>query len=56
MFAAKDKGCFRKKTCAKLLVDGDIIDDAQSLLEAWSRHFRDLAKSTKCECIHWKNM
>ena len=41
MFAAKDKGHFllpqrRRKTCAKLLVDGDIIDDTQSLLEAWS--------------------
>ena len=55
MFAAKDECRFRlpqrrKMTCAKLLVDGEIIDDTQSLLEAWSRHFRDLAKSRKCEC------
>ena len=54
LFSSGDKGHFRlpqrkKKVHTKLLSDGEIIEGTQSLLDAWSQHFEDLAKSRKDE-------
>ena len=54
LFSSGDKGRFRlpqrkKKVHTKLLIDGEIIEGTQSLLDAWSQRFEDLAKSRKDE-------
>ena len=35
----------RKSRCSKLVVDGDVIWDPESLLKIWVDHFQRLTKS-----------
>ena len=50
MFKDRARGRFvtsqrRKSTCSKLMVDGELVSDRQSLMEIWAHHFAELAKS-----------
>ena len=54
MFTSKDKSCFRlaqnqKRIHTKVQVDGKIVEDKESFLRAWSRHFENLSKSRRVE-------
>ena len=39
----------RRKTCSKLVVDGKMLNDNDSMLSVWANHFETLAKSRKEE-------
>ena len=54
MFASNNRSRSRllqnlKKINTKLLVDGEIVEGKEPLLQAWSQHFENLAKSCKGE-------
>ena len=54
MFATKNQSRFRlpnsKNRCSKLVADEDTISDPQALMEIWTKHFGDLAKSHVDSC------
>ena len=52
LFTSNHKNRFRllhskRNIHTKLLIDGEIVENRQSLLDAWSWHFKNLTKSRK---------